>query len=121
MRNENTTDGTKTGAAYTGETSTIATNLLKYGQPTAYTDYVLKGNEFVLWAWAGDNTSCVYLPGSNLSAGSRSLSIEIGNVTAIRTIKEQKIDNNWYTIKGARINNPQNKGVYIHNGKKIIR
>jgi hypothetical protein len=80
---------------------------------------VLKGNEFVLWA--GGTTNCVYLPGSNLSAGSRSLSIEIGNVTAIRTIKEQKIDNNWYTIKGARINNPQNKGVYIHNGKKIIR
>ena len=119
MRNENTTDGTKTGAAYTGGTSTITTNLLKYGQPTALTDYVLKGNEFVLWA--GDNTSCVYLPGSNLSAGSRSLSIEIGDATAIRTIKEQKIDNNWYTIKGTKINNPQNKGVYIHNGKKIIR
>lgn len=33
---------------------------------------------------------------------------------------EKPVDNNWYTLQGVRVQHP-GKGIYIHNGKKIIR
>lgn len=58
---------------------------------------------------------------NSLTAGSHVLTIVIDDsVTAIQQVKAQEKDDHWYNIQGVRVNNPKNKGVYIHNGKKTI-
>ena len=39
---------------------------------------------------------------------------------ALPTTTETKADNRWYTLQGVQVSSPTRKGVYIHNGKKII-
>lgn len=49
--------------------------------------------------------------------------VTYGNVTGISNIKvnTQKADNIWYTISGSRMTSkPTQKGVYIHQGKKVV-
>lgn len=41
-------------------------------------------------------------------------------IDAARTMPRDDTDNVWYTLGGQRVSNPA-KGVYIHNGKKIVR
>lgn len=42
--------------------------------------------------------------------------------TGISEIKADKqVDNSWYTLSGSRTNEPAQRGIYIHQGKKIIR
>ena len=45
-----------------------------------------------------------------------------GNTTNIKdSVVEQKYDDNaWYTLSGVRMEKPTQKGIYIHNGKKIV-
>ena len=41
--------------------------------------------------------------------------------TAIREVKSDKaISDTWYTLSGQRISPPTTKGIYIHNGRKVI-
>ena len=43
-----------------------------------------------------------------------------GSVTGINDIqKEVKTDNSYYTLQGIRVNTPS-KGIYIHNGRKVV-
>ena len=43
-----------------------------------------------------------------------------GNETAIKNIETEKTtDNAYYTLQGVKVVNPA-KGVYIHNGKKVV-
>lgn len=43
-----------------------------------------------------------------------------GSVTGINDIqKEVKADNSYYTLQGIRVNTPS-KGIYIHNGRKVV-
>lgn len=43
-----------------------------------------------------------------------------GFVTGINDVqKEVKTDNSYYTLQGIRVNTPS-KGIYIHNGKKVV-
>lgn len=45
---------------------------------------------------------------------------DFGSVTGINDIqKEVKADNSYYTLQGIKVNTPS-KGIYIHNGKKVI-
>lgn len=45
---------------------------------------------------------------------------DFGFVTGINDVqKEVKTDNSYYTLQGIRVNTPS-KGIYIHNGKKIV-
>ena len=40
--------------------------------------------------------------------------------TGIENVEAQKVDDGaWYTIQGVRVNKPA-KGVFIHNGKKVV-
>lgn len=40
--------------------------------------------------------------------------------TSVNKIKSDKnCADEWYTISGSRINSPNSKGIYIHNGKKV--
>ena len=36
------------------------------------------------------------------------------------TVDRPKERNLWYTMQGQRINTPQQPGIYIHNGKKVV-
>ena len=45
-------------------------------------------------------------------------------VTDIRTLPadvQRQTDDAWYNMKGQKINQPQRGGIYIHQGKKVIR
>ena len=45
----------------------------------------------------------------------------MGDVTAIERVNAAKIDNAaWYTINGQRVDRPTQKGLYIHNGHKVV-
>lgn len=45
---------------------------------------------------------------------------DFGSVTGINDIqKEVKTDNSYYTLQGIRVNTPS-KGIYIHNGRKVV-
>ncbi len=45
---------------------------------------------------------------------------DFGFVTGINDVqKKVKIDNSYYTLQGIRVNTPS-KGIYIHNGKKVV-
>ena len=50
--------------------------------------------------------------------------LTIGNAPAagINSIKSVKAagDGAWYTIGGQRVAQPTQKGLYIHNGKKVV-
>ena len=40
---------------------------------------------------------------------------------AIREVKsDEAISDTWYTLSGQRISRPTTKGIYIHNGRKVI-
>ncbi|MBQ7422882.1 MAG: leucine-rich repeat domain-containing protein [Prevotella sp.] len=44
------------------------------------------------------------------------------NTTAIDKISttDEQQDNSYYTLQGAKVKAPTSKGIYIHNGKKVI-
>lgn len=45
---------------------------------------------------------------------------DFGSVTGINDVqKEVKTDNSYYTLQGIRVNTPS-KGIYIHNGRKVV-
>jgi len=46
---------------------------------------------------------------------------DVTTTTAINNINAAETrQNEWYNINGIRINRPTSKGIYIHNGKKIV-
>lgn len=66
-----------------------------------------------------------YLPRVFSEGGeAKELSISFDEPTSIRTIDnvENTVDNDaWYTVNGVRLQGePATKGVYIHNGKKVV-
>ncbi len=103
----------------TGTTLTAAANK---------TYYVLKNGEFLRVANLG--TVSAYNCYLEITTGGNSTpnnvarySIEIGdNTTRIDSIGTATIegDGAWYTLSGVRVDKPTQKGIYIHNGKKII-
>lgn len=58
------------------------------------------------------------------ASGARSLDNEFGNDDTTRIQSLQLIDRNgteqWFDLSGRRIEKPTSKGIYIHNGKKLI-
>lgn len=44
------------------------------------------------------------------------------NTTGIENLTIEKSANNaWYTLSGQKVSNPTQKGIYLHNGKKMIK
>ncbi|MBQ6379955.1 MAG: hypothetical protein IJJ56_14365 [Prevotella sp.] len=47
-----------------------------------------------------------------------------GETTGIKDNNRETITNNrddeWFTISGQRIDKPTKKGLYIHNGRKVV-
>ena len=40
--------------------------------------------------------------------------------TGIKEVRGSQNVDGWYTIGGVKTNKPTHKGVYIHNGKKVV-
>ena len=92
------------------------------------TQYILNnaGTDFVLPL---NNTSklkatraYIIVPAAAGPAQSRQYCFNFnGTTTAIDNVTVSGMeDGTWYTISGIRINRPAAKGVYIHNGRKVI-
>ena len=64
----------------------------------------------------------IIVPAAAGSAQGRQYSFDFnGTTTAIDNVTVSGMeDGTWYTISGIRINRPAAKGVYIHNGRKVI-
>lgn len=45
-----------------------------------------------------------------------------GLPTAIHSVEAEtvEVDDAWYTLQGVRIDSPKVKGVYVHNGRKVV-
>ena len=75
--------------------------------------------------WNGETLDDVLEDGtSTLSKGIKMVfgiaDEDFGSVTGINDIqKEVKADNSYYTLQGIRVNTPS-KGIYIHNGRKVV-
>ena len=55
--------------------------------------------------------------------GANAFQLNFGGNTDIRTIQKSDIDlsSGWYMLDGRRLNSqPTAKGIYIHNGKKVV-
>ena len=105
---------------YNGETSAI-TSLLRNGSPTPYTDYILYNDGFVLSSVSTIGEHRCYLPGTG-TASTRGLTIDFGNGTTDISTKTAEVfdSGEWFDLQGRRIEKPQKKGLYIHDGKKVV-
>ena len=87
--------------------------------------YALSGGQFKLYTGTELPAGKAYLLKTDVDAAGGSgapLSFDFGgDVTGISTIDngQQTTDNRWYDLSGRRVENPT-KGMYIHNGKKVI-
>ena len=99
------------------------TSLLVSGNPTAYTDYILFNDQFVLSSVSTIGDHRCYLPGSGVVAGTRGLNIVVGGDDTT-DIEQKVIDTietgEWYDMPGRRIVRPHKKGIYIRDGKKVV-
>ena len=105
---------------YNGETSAI-TSLLRNGSPTPYSDYILYNDGFVLSSVSTIGEHRCYLPGTG-TASTRGLTIDFGNGTTDISTKTAEVfdSGEWFDLQGRRIEKPQKKGLYIHDGKKVV-
>ena len=119
------------GHAYTGSGSVPSGNLLQAAtatsQPTAYRDYVLYQDAFVLTSGGTLATGKVYLPVPSANASravARAIVTDDGETTGMEDVRWQTEEGSgdWYSIDGRKLNGkPAKKGLYIHKGKKVVR
>jgi hypothetical protein len=108
------------------------------------TNYYLSGGTYVsvkVSANIGNNKSYLQLPTSML-AGARSeeasdkqseysfteletepMPLVLNNTTGVVSMDNGELDkasDEWYSLSGQRIVKPTKKGLYIHNGKKVV-
>ena len=121
-------DCTTTVRADNGDDYTFQGILAPTALTTDDTQYFLNsaGTDFVLPI---NNTNAmkatrayIIVPDAPGSAQGRQYSFDFnGTTTAIDNVNVSGMeDGAWYTISGIRINRPAAKGVYIHNGRKVI-
>lgn len=88
--------------------------------------YILQSNN--KWGIVDDDHMTVYIPPfrayiESTTAGSNILDSTFDDdttpITNIRTINTDGTEQ-WFDLNGRRIAQPTNKGIYIHNGKKIV-
>ena len=84
------------------------------------TNYVLKNGNFVRsTATSAAKYSC-FLQFTSGSAAPR-FTMVVANTTGITTLGTAVLDDGaWYNLNGVRMEQPVQKGIYIHNGKKVV-
>ena len=99
--------------------TTLATNDTQYFLNSAGTYFVLPLNNT---SQMKATRAYIIVPAPAAPAQGRQYSFDFnGTTTAIDNVNVSGMeDGAWYTISGIRINRPAAKGVYIHNGRKVI-
>ena len=99
--------------------TTLATNDTQYFLNSAGTYFVLPLNNT---SQMKATRAYIIVPAPAAPAQGRQYSFDFnGTTTAIDNVTVSGMeDGAWYTISGIRINRPAAKGVYIHNGRKVI-
>ena len=86
-------------------------------------NYVLKNGEFIrTTATKVSQYNCYLEFGASTPSAAPRYSITIGgNTTSVKAIGAATLDEgDWYTLGGVRMQQPNQKGVYIHGGKKVV-
>ena len=71
----------------------------------------------------GNNAVLLFTDGTTLTADMRlvTLTMSYEDATEVKEVKEVK-DNSWYTLDGIKVTiQPKQKGIYIQNGKKVVK
>ena len=99
--------------------TTLATNDTQYFLNSAGTYFVLPLNNT---SQMKATRAYIIVPAPAAPAQGRQYSFNFnGTTTAIDNVTVSGMeDGTWYTISGIRVNRPAAKGVYIHNGRKVI-
>ena len=99
--------------------TTLATNDRQYFLNSAGTYFVLPLNNT---SQMKATRAYIIVPAPAAPAQGRQYRFDFnGTTTAIDNVTVSGMeDGAWYTISGIRVNRPAAKGVYIHNGRKVI-
>lgn len=99
--------------------TTLETDGTQYFLNNAGTNFVLPSNSISAMK---ATRAYITVPGASSSAQGRHYSFDFnGTTTGIDNVNISGLeDGAWYTISGIRVNRPAAKGVYIHNGRKVI-
>ena len=82
--------------------------------------YILNGGKFYLCTAGTSPGRKAYLPANLVPAGAKIITIS-DETTGINEMNAQDSTNEIYTIGGIRVKNVQQKGIYIINGKKVVK
>ena len=125
LKREDNTKNSYAGIAGMGTAPTG--NLLKVAsassQPTAFRDYGLYQDAFVLIGGGTLATGKVYLPVPQSQSRIATCTIVIeGETTSLRNVNVEIAESEeWFDLQGRKLDGkPAKKGVYIHNGKKEV-
>jgi len=106
------------GTAYEGTnmlTGTLAPTYVEEGQ------YFLKSGKFVYSSAGTLPENKAYLKSDGTGTQDAKLSF-LFDTTSIEQFKTEASDDAWYDLSGRKVNPSSNvKGVYIHNGKKVVK
>ena len=99
--------------------TTLTTDDRQYFLNSAGTNFVLPSNSTSAMK---ATRAYITVPAASGSAQGRQYSFDFnGTTTGIDNVNISGLeDGAWYTISGIRVNRPAAKGVYIHNGRKVI-
>ncbi|MGM9694817.1 MAG: chitobiase/beta-hexosaminidase C-terminal domain-containing protein [Alloprevotella sp.] len=99
--------------------TTLTTDDTQYFLNSAGTNFVLPSNSTSAMK---ATRAYITVPAASGSAQGRQYSFDFnGTTTGIDNVNISGLeDGAWYTISGIRVNRPAAKGVYIHNGRKVI-
>ena len=86
--------------------------------------YVCTGKAFVWTKWAGmigANRCWIEINDQPETSRTRTRSITGGNTTGIDSVDSgQWTDDSYYNLQGRKVAKPNRKGIYIHNGQKVV-
>ena len=112
--------------AVTSGTDYSSTNAFKAGtgSPLANTtgdnyNYILNGNTFKAANGQEVATNKAYLQLSQAASASRILTFPDDEAAAVHAITAEQDNDSYYNLHGVKVAQPT-KGLYIHNGKKLI-
>ena len=112
-----------TATLYSGSETAPEGNLLKVDATDKTVNvgeiYVLYNNEFVLASSGTLPAGRVYLEASGMSAARLAV---VMSTTSIDNLQLTIDNDQWYTLDGRKLGGkPAARGIYIHNGKKVIK
>lgn len=66
-----------------------------------------------------NKTTYLLINNTTDDSGHNTISTVATGIKGITNV-EKPTDDKWYTLNGQRIERPTQRGIYIHNGKKLI-